>query len=100
MYLKPSPGRSVPDVERGGLLVAEGRRVTPSTYWHRRKEDGDVAEITQEEHEALVAAKAEADAKAAAEVKAAAEALEAADKPAATDTVQTSARSPAAKPAK
>ena len=99
MYLKPSPGRSVPDIERGGLLAAEGRKVTPSTYWHRRQEDGDVTEITQEEHEALVAAKAEADAKAAASAQAAAEALEVAGKPAA-DTVQTSARSPTAKAAR
>lgn len=43
MYVKPQPGRSVPDPERGGLLPAEGREVDDtSTYWHRRVEDNDV----------------------------------------------------------
>lgn len=43
MFVKPNPGRSVPDPERGGLLAAEGREVDPtSTYWTRRVDDGDV----------------------------------------------------------
>ncbi len=44
MFVKPNPGRCVPDPERGGLLAAEGREVDPtSTYWARRVDDGDVA---------------------------------------------------------
>lgn len=46
MYLKPQPGRSVPDPERGGLLPPEGRDVTPTTYWQRRLADEDVVEST------------------------------------------------------
>jgi hypothetical protein len=44
MFVKPKAGLSVPDIERGGLLPAEGREVTPSTYWQRRIDDGDVTE--------------------------------------------------------
>lgn len=42
MFVKPAAGRSVPDPERGGLLVAEGREVFVTTYWHKRIEDKDV----------------------------------------------------------
>ena len=43
MFLKPKAGLSVPDIDRGGLLAAEGREVMPgSTYWQRRIDDGDV----------------------------------------------------------
>ncbi|MEZ2293094.1 DUF2635 domain-containing protein [Variovorax sp. RCC_210] len=45
MFLKPQPGVDVPDVERGGLLPADGREVIPSTYWQRRIDDGDVTEV-------------------------------------------------------
>jgi hypothetical protein len=43
MFVKPAPGRSVPDPERHGLLAADGRVVDPtSAYWTRRLDDGDV----------------------------------------------------------
>lgn len=42
MFLKPAPGRAVPDPERGGLLVEAGRRVEPTQYWLRRQQDNDV----------------------------------------------------------
>lgn len=42
MFLKPRPGLDVPDIERGGLLAAEGREVVPTTYWQRRIDDNDV----------------------------------------------------------
>ena len=45
MFLKPAPGRDVPDLERGGLLAADGREVTMTTYWSRRVDDGDVVEL-------------------------------------------------------
>lgn len=67
MYVKPADGLSVPDPERGGLLAAAGRKVEPTTYWHKRVQCGDVKEITAAEHEQLIAAQAEAD-KPAAEV--------------------------------
>lgn len=44
MFLKPAPGRSVPDPERGGLLIDAGRTVEPTQYWLRRIEDNDVIE--------------------------------------------------------
>lgn len=44
-FLKPAPGRDVPDIERGGLLAADGRNVEPTTYWQRRIDDGDVIEV-------------------------------------------------------
>lgn len=44
MFLKPAPGRSVPDPERGGLLIEGGRNVEPTQYWLRRLEDNDVIE--------------------------------------------------------
>lgn len=42
MFLKPAEGLDVPDIDRGGLLAVEGREVTPTTYWQRRIDDGDV----------------------------------------------------------
>lgn len=45
MFLKPAKGRSVPDVERGGLLAADGREVVMTTYWQRRVDDGDVEQV-------------------------------------------------------
>lgn len=42
MFVKPFPGLDVPDIERGGLLAAEGREVEPTTYWQRRIDDKDV----------------------------------------------------------
>jgi hypothetical protein len=42
MFLKPTPGLDVPDIDRGGLLATAGREVTPSTYWQRRIDDKDV----------------------------------------------------------
>lgn len=42
MFVKPAPGRTVPDPERGGLLPDEGRDVPDTTYWSRRVEDKDV----------------------------------------------------------
>lgn len=45
MYVKPKPGRSVPDPDRGGLLPEAGREVDGNaTYWQRRLDDGDVEE--------------------------------------------------------
>lgn len=44
MYLIPTPGRSVPDPERGDLLPATGREVPFNQYWIRRIDDGDVTE--------------------------------------------------------
>lgn len=51
MFVKPAPGRTVPDPERGGLLLPEGRNVEPTQYWLRRVEDKDV---TSEQAEADV----------------------------------------------
>ena len=48
MFLKPAPGRSVPDPERGGLLIEGGRNVEPTQYWLRRLEDNDVIEAEPE----------------------------------------------------
>ena len=42
MFLKPAPGRVVPDPERRNTLPTEGRDVVPSQYWQRRLADGDV----------------------------------------------------------
>lgn len=44
MYVKPAPGRLVPDPYRGDNLPTEGREVEGNQYWLRRKEDGDVTE--------------------------------------------------------
>lgn len=48
MFLKPAPGRSVPDPERGGLLIEGGRNVELTQYWLRRLEDNDVIEADPE----------------------------------------------------
>jgi len=42
MFLKPAPGRLVPDPERRDTLPPEGRTVASSQYWQRRIADGDV----------------------------------------------------------
>lgn len=44
MFVKPTAGRHVPDPARGDTLPPEGREVEPTQYWHRRVNDGDVAE--------------------------------------------------------
>lgn len=47
MYLKPAPGITVPDPERGNAALApEGREVELTQYWQRRMNDGDVLEST------------------------------------------------------
>lgn len=48
MFIKPVPGRVVPDPDKGGLLPAEGRDVPESQYWLRRLADGDVAKAKQD----------------------------------------------------
>ena len=42
MFVKPAPGRTVPDPERGGVLPEDGRDVPVTTYWLRRIDDNDV----------------------------------------------------------
>ncbi len=49
MFVKPTPGRSVPDPARGDSLPPEGREVEPTQYWQRRIVDGDVVEASPEE---------------------------------------------------
>ena len=44
MFIKPVEGRYVPDPERGGQLLPEGRHVEPTQYWLSRLCDGDVIE--------------------------------------------------------
>jgi hypothetical protein len=44
MFVKPVPGRQVPDPDRGGYLSEDGRTVELTQYWLRRKADGDVIE--------------------------------------------------------
>lgn len=46
MYVKPVPGRIVPDPEMGGYLLPEGREVAKTQYWMRRVRDGDVVVIS------------------------------------------------------
>lgn len=46
MYVKPAPGRAVPDPARGDTLPPEGREVEPTQYWQRRINDGDVTETS------------------------------------------------------
>lgn len=46
MFVKPAPGRTVPDPDRGGLLPDDGRDVPESTYWLRRVSDNDVIVVT------------------------------------------------------
>lgn len=48
MYLKPAPGRVVPDPARGDTLPPEGREVEPTQYWQRRINDDDVTEASPE----------------------------------------------------
>lgn len=60
MFVKPQPGRSVPDPERGGLLAEDGREVPDtSTYWHRRVEDNDVVVVDPDAASAATPAAAE-----------------------------------------
>jgi hypothetical protein len=47
MYIKPVPGRQVPDPDRSDILPSEGREVVLHQYWQRRLNDGDVVEPTQ-----------------------------------------------------
>lgn len=42
MFIQPVKGRYVPDPERGGQLLPEGRQVEPTQYWLSRLRDGDV----------------------------------------------------------
>lgn len=49
MFVKPTPGRSVPDPARGDTLPPKGREVEPSQFWQRRLADGDVVEAEREE---------------------------------------------------
>ncbi|MGS1116874.1 DUF2635 domain-containing protein [Castellaniella sp. UC4442_H9] len=42
MHVVPVDGRSVPDLDRGGLLAADGREVEKNQYWMRRLVAGDV----------------------------------------------------------
>ncbi len=56
MFIKPVPGRQVPDPDKGGLLPTEGCNVEPTQYWQRRIADGDVVEAV-EQPEAKPAAK-------------------------------------------
>lgn len=45
LYVKPSPGRSVPMPERNMALLPEaGTEVLHNTYWARRIASGDVTE--------------------------------------------------------
>tara|TARA_R110001592_G_scaffold56278_6_gene171610 strand:- start:77 stop:253 length:177 start_codon:yes stop_codon:yes gene_type:complete len=44
MFIKPVKGRTVPDIERGGLLLPEGRQVEATQYWLSRLRDGDVVQ--------------------------------------------------------
>lgn len=48
MFVKPTPGLSVPDPARGDTVPPEGREVEPTQYWQRRIADGDVVEATAE----------------------------------------------------
>lgn len=45
MFIKPAPGRIVPDPEMGGLLRPDGRTVQPTQFWLRRIEEADVIEV-------------------------------------------------------
>lgn len=48
MFVKPAPGCTVPDLDRGDLLPEEGREVPENTYWLRRVSDRDVTVQTSE----------------------------------------------------
>lgn len=56
MYVKPADGLNVPDPERGGLLAAAGRKVDPTTYWHKRVQCGDVVVVADADAPAAEAA--------------------------------------------
>lgn len=42
MFVKPAKGLQIVDLELRDYLPAGGRTVTPSEYWTRRVNDGDV----------------------------------------------------------
>ena len=44
LYVKPAPGRTVPDPERAGYLPEAGEFVPRNAYWLRRITDKDVIE--------------------------------------------------------
>lgn len=44
LYVKPAPGRTVPDPERAGYLPEAGEFVPRNAYWLRRLTDKDVTE--------------------------------------------------------
>ena len=45
IYLKPVPGRAIPDPEKGGELLPEGGAQVPhNAYWQRRLNDCDAVE--------------------------------------------------------
>lgn len=45
MYVKPTPGSTVPDPQRGGSLPPEGRNVDVDQYWLKRIAEGHVVEF-------------------------------------------------------
>lgn len=49
MFVKPVLGQEVFDPERGDLLPAEGRNVTPMQFWYARLEEGVVVEASPAE---------------------------------------------------
>ena len=49
MFIKPTPGRTVPDPAIGDTLPPEGRDVECTQYWQRRLLDGDVVEASAPE---------------------------------------------------
>ncbi|WBV42731.1 DUF2635 domain-containing protein [Pseudoroseomonas cervicalis] len=44
MFVKPAPGRAVPDPDLRDFLPEEGRDVPRTDYWLRRIRDEDVIE--------------------------------------------------------
>lgn len=54
MFVKPAPGLTVPDPDRGDALPPEGRNVEPAQYWQRRIADGDVVVADQQPEAAKV----------------------------------------------
>lgn len=57
MFVKPAPGRIVPDPDRRDALPAEGRDVEDSQYWQRRIADNDVVLATADQPQADKAAR-------------------------------------------
>ncbi|TAN60476.1 MAG: DUF2635 domain-containing protein [Magnetospirillum sp.] len=49
MYLRPAPGRVIPDPATGRDLPDHGDAVTPSRLWRLHLRDGDVLTTTAEE---------------------------------------------------